>query len=156
VIAADVNTLRDKAIRFLAQREHSEYELAQKLARSCDDQAAIDALLIELKTNGLQSDDRFAENYIHYRQRRGYGPIHIANELRQRGITEDMVSKNMQRCDTDWIACARRAFVKKFSQGIAEEYDIRAKQMRFLYQRGFTNEQIQQVCSDVGVGHENG
>src|SRR5690606_36486940 len=81
-----------RACDFLARREHSRKELKYKLARSCEDESLIDELLAKLSEEGLQSDERFTESFIHHRVNKGHGPIKIEQELYQRGIEKEVIN----------------------------------------------------------------
>ena len=78
-------SLRRIAMDFLARREHSEQELRQKLKARADDADEVEAALHKLKDEGLQSDERFTEAYVHHRVNAGIGPLKIRYELRQKG-----------------------------------------------------------------------
>ncbi|MGZ9215147.1 MAG: hypothetical protein ACXW53_24920 [Candidatus Binatia bacterium] len=54
-------SLRGRALRFLARREHSRAELRRKLLTEDVDAAALDSLLDDLESKKLLSDSRFAE-----------------------------------------------------------------------------------------------
>jgi len=51
----------EQAVRLLARREHSRRELARKLAERDFPEAEREAALDRLEREGLQSDERFAE-----------------------------------------------------------------------------------------------
>ena len=62
------------AVRLLASREHSRGELRRKLASRCGDDRLLEQALNNLTEQGLQSDGRFAEQYVLSRKRKGFGP----------------------------------------------------------------------------------
>jgi len=127
----------------LARREHTREELRNKLRRRIDDEAAIEAALDELARERLQSDDRHAESYVRQRAERGYGPLRIARELRQRGTSEEAVSTAIDGLErADWLRLARAVRVKRFGRSVAAGTAERARQMRFLEYRGFPAEVI--------------
>ncbi|VAW48835.1 Regulatory protein RecX, partial [hydrothermal vent metagenome] len=78
--------IRRVAIDLLSRREHSSFELARKLAIRSFDALEIDEVLVKLRDEGLQSDVRFTEAYVYFRIQKGYGPIRIQADLKQRGI----------------------------------------------------------------------
>lgn len=127
----------------LARREHTREELRNKLRRRIDDEAAIEAALDELARERLQSDDRHAESYVRQRADRGYGPLRIARELRERGTSKEAVSTAIDGLEqADWLRLARAARVKRFGRAAAAGAAERARQMRFLEYRGFPDEVI--------------
>ena len=131
-----------RAVGLLARREHSQAELRSKLKKAEFDDSDIDDTLAQLKQSGLQSDFRFAENYLRYRAQRGYGSQKIQLELKQRGVDNDIIQAVLQQTDIDWFELAQAARHKKFGQHVPDNVKDRAKQQRFLQYRGFTHEQI--------------
>jgi regulatory protein len=134
-----------RACDFLARREHSRKELANKLSRRCSDEVLIEDLLQTLSNEGLQSDERFTESFVHHSINKGQGPNKIQQELRQRGIDSILIEQYLDSADIDWITMADEIRVKKYGEKLPADYQNKAKQSRFLYSRGFTSEQINQV-----------
>lgn len=131
------------ALRFLARREHSELELRHKLMGRNFTEAIVDAVIKQLLDEGLLSDQRFAEVYARGRSERGYGPLRIRAELRERGVSDSLTEQILAGLSRYWIESAGRQRDKRFGQPLPHDYRERARQMRFLQQRGFTSEQIQ-------------
>lgn len=130
-------SIRRTAMDLLACREHSRRELQQKLALRFSDSDLIDSELDRLCSERLQSDERYAEAYLHSRAQRLYGPTRIKAELRERGIAEDIVAAVFSAAAIDWSANLRTLESKKF--GLKPPADLRekAKRIRFLQYRGF-------------------
>jgi len=102
----------------------------------------------ELVQERLLSQERFVESYILARRQRGYGPVRIREELRQRGIGEDTIEQWLGAQDRAWVEDARQVRHKKFGASLPGNFTERAKQARFLQYRGFSTEQIQQVLNN--------
>lgn len=136
-------------MRLLARREHARSELAAKLRQRGFDGQVIREVLSDLETRGLLSDERFAEEYVRYRYNRGYGPLRIRAELRERGVDDHVSDRWLNDPELDWTAAARAARRKRF--GVSEADDLRARQreQRFLSYRGFTGEQIRAVLDEL-------
>lgn len=135
-------TPRARAMGWLAQREHSALEISNKLTKAGFDAAVSADVLAQLIDDDLQSDQRFAEAYIHSRSQRGFGWQKIQFELQQRGVAAFIVSSTLAEMKIDWFTLALKARHKRFGEQIPREREERAKQQRFLYYRGFTHEQI--------------
>ena len=135
------------ALRLLARREHSELELRHKLIGRSFTDTMVDAVVMQLADEGLLSDQRFAEVYARGRFERGYGPLRIRAELRERGVSGDLAEQNLAELSRSWVESASQQRSKRFGRQFPGDYRERAKQMRFLQQRGFTAEQIQAVFS---------
>ncbi len=100
------------------------------------------AVLDGLASEGLQSDRRFAEGLVRVRIERGYGPLRIVAELGRHGIAEDTVADLLRRHDPWWGEQIARVRLRRFGGRCPEDPAERARQVRFLQQRGFTDEQI--------------
>jgi len=133
------------ALRLLARREHSERELRHKLTGRKFGDDIIDTVVAELVAQGLLSDRRFADAYARGRYERGFGPLRIQAELQERGVTADLVRETLAELSGDWLDSAIRQRSKRFGAEPPGDRGERAKQMRFLQQRGFTGDQIRAV-----------
>jgi regulatory protein len=129
----------------LARREHSLKELRQKLRARGFDSESINTVLDQLTREGLQSDQRYTESYLRSRISRGYGPVRIVMELRQRGITDDVIDNCIDSIDIDWLEALNTVRQKKFGFRLPGDYQQQAKESRFLQYRGFTSDQIRQL-----------
>ncbi|MHB8914219.1 MAG: recombination regulator RecX [Thiobacillus sp.] len=139
------SSLRDRALRLLARREHSRQELAHKLEYAGADRVELAAVLEELEAKSWLSDRRFAESYVADHRRRE-GAVKLAHALRQRGIADDVISEvldalNTRHDEDSEITRARIVWRKKFALPPSSQQE-RAKQMRFLQGRGFSLETI--------------
>lgn len=135
-------TAYQKAISYLARREHSAHELNQKLSRAGFEQAEIEQTLTHLIESGLQSDYRFAESYIRSRANRGYGKQRIKQELKEKGLSSSSIDDGLEKNEIDWFTLAIDVRCKRFGEQSPSDFKERAKQQRFLQYRGFTHEQI--------------
>lgn len=154
-------SLREKALGYLARREHSYLELRRKLRAHIpvadegvepDMEAhyeAVDALLEDFKQRGWLSEARFTEQLVHVRQRK-FGSQKIAHELREKGIDEQIVKDAIETVKENDVANALAIWRKKFRAAPANR-DEWAKQARFLQNRGFGFDVIKKV---LNTGHE--
>jgi regulatory protein len=99
----------------------------------------------ELRAKGLQSDERFTEAFVHGRIDRGYGPLRISQELKQRGVCDHLISQYLHGEEFDWWQRAAEIREKRFGETLPADYKDRAKQSRFLQSRGFSPEQIRHL-----------
>lgn len=144
-------SLKARALRWLANREHSRLELRGKLLRAAGDAqsaAEVDAVLEQLSAQGLLSDARFVESRVHARTAR-FGNRRIEQELRQHGMVLD--ADTQARLRATELLRARAVWHKKFGER-AHDPAERARQARFLAARGFSAEVVHKV---VSIDHEN-
>ena len=144
-------SLRGVALDLLSRREHTRRELGGKLKAKGFLSAEIDALLDRLEKEGLQSDARYTESYVHSRRQRGFGPLKIKLELQDRGVSVDLVDAFIDADHRVWLDTARREYTKKFGDRAAadESMQEQAKRVRFLQLRGFTGDIIRETLAPV-------
>jgi regulatory protein len=138
-------SVRRIAMDFLARREHSEQELLKKLKARADDADEVQAVLQKLKGEGLQSDERFTEAYVHHRVNAGIGPLKIRYELRQKGIDESLAETFLEPLAEKWGDMMRAQRERKYGSAIPHDYGARMKQARFLQNRGFSPESVMRL-----------
>jgi regulatory protein len=139
-------SLKARALQWLANREHSRFELRTKLLRAAGDvhtEAEVDALLEQLSVQGHLSDARFVESRLHARSSR-FGNRRIEQELRQHGVMLDADAHAQLRATE--LARAQEVWRKKFGAR-AHDASGRARQARFLAARGFSAEVVHRIVS---------
>lgn len=145
--AVSATDVRRAAMDLLARREHSYRELFDKLVRRFGS-SLVEQELGRLKVESLQSDERFAEAYLHSRSQRLYGPLRIRMELRERGIADSVIASVIRESSIDWRANLEKLALERFGRKPAADFNERAKRMRFLQNRGFDAGEIRAVVSD--------
>ena len=141
-------TLRERALRLLARREHSRAELARKLRPYVAPEDDLEALLGDLSKRRQLSDERYAESRAHTLSRK-FGSARIAQELRAKGIDKGVADEAAAAARSTEVERARQVWAKKFRTP-ATGRDERAKQMRFLQSRGFSFDAIRAVIRGAG------
>ena len=130
------------AVKLLSRREHSALEIRDKLLKRDFNEEEITRAIAELQQGGWLSDERFAEAYIRMRQQKGYGPIRIAMELNERGVSENIIDEYLHQDDESWQHILQQQYSKKYRNKAIEDYNDKAKRIRFLQYRGFTLDAI--------------
>lgn len=133
--------IREVALNLLARREHSRLELHHKLTQRGYDSAQVLAVLDQLIADDWLSEQRFAEVYASNRADKGYGPLRIRRELRERGIDDDIITTVLKPLADLWQINLRKLYQRRFES--PKDLADQAKQQRFLRHRGFTHDQIQ-------------
>jgi regulatory protein len=131
-----------RAVNLLSRREHSQKELRTKLIKAEFGLNEIDNTISKLTKADIQSDARFAENYLRYRSQRGFGSIKIKLELKERGVDNDVINTAFDQAEIDWFKLANTVRNKRFGEQVPDNLKDLAKQQRFLQYRGFNHEQI--------------
>lgn len=149
--ATEASACRRTAMDLLARREHSRAELADKLAQRGFDAALVGDTLDTLAGERLLSDERFTEQFIESRIRRGQGPVRIVAELTRRGIAGADAREQLDALGVDWVALARETRDARFGAAPPGNYREWARQARFLQYRGFSSEQVRNALGDFPV-----
>ncbi len=173
-------SLKGRALRHLARRDHSRAELERKLAPFAQepdpdsDRASgtdldqdlgpapvsaasqIAAALDELAAKGLQSDQRTAEALITGQSRR-LGVYRLKQNLKAKGLGAELIDSALaqahaQGMDSE-LERARGLWQRRFGEP-ASDPAARAKQMRFLAGRGFGGDVIRRVLQDAREARE--
>jgi regulatory protein len=135
------------AVRLLSRREHSAYEIRDKLLQRDFDEAEVKQAIVELQQGDWLSDERYAEAYIRMRQQKGFGPIRITIELNERGVKESIIESYMYAGEESWRQTLLRQYEKKYKNKDVEDYNDKAKRIRFMQYRGFTLDMIYKEIS---------
>jgi len=135
----------NKALDLISRREHSRYELMQKLnKRYPETRSLIEEVLDKLIANNILDDERFAEMYINSRARKGFGPKKIEMELSSKHVESFIISSSLEAYD-NWIENAKKELLKKFKGIVPTDYQSKIKQKQFLFNRGFSTQIIERV-----------
>ncbi|PYP83604.1 MAG: hypothetical protein DMF61_22830 [Blastocatellia bacterium AA13] len=134
-----------RAIKLLAARPRSEFEIRDRLAAE-DGSSAIDQCVLRLKEMGWIDDAKFAANYANHRaSARSIGRARIARELAARGITRATIDEALRAVfrELDEETLIDRAIEKRMRKSTAA-IDPKAAKRLFdhLARLGFDRELI--------------
>lgn len=137
--------IRLAAMNLLARREHAFHELLTKLTQKFSKsdhhpRPMIEGELCRLKEEGLQSDERFVEAFINSKKNSGKGPLVIRQQLRQKGISDEMMALQLEAIDDEWFELAKELYRRKYHDKQIADHKEKAKRMRFMQSRGFLSE----------------
>lgn len=142
-------SVKGRALRWLAQREHSRAELERKLAPLVADTpeasaaAQIAAALDDLAARGLLSETRVAESVLASHASR-YGTRRLKQTLQAKGLEPALVAATLQQARGTELERARDIWRRRFGAPAADAAG-RARQMRFLAGRGFESDVIRRI-----------
>ena len=136
-------SLRARALRLLARREHSRAELAAKLLPHAGTPEDVEAVLAEFQDKGWLNETRLVDAVVSARRSR-FGAARVLQELRRKGLGEDELARARAALAGGEMAAARAVWAKKFGHP-ARSAAERAKQARFLAGRGFAPEVVRKV-----------
>jgi regulatory protein len=129
-------TLRERALKLLARREHSRKELGRKLSEHTDDPQEVERALDECEARGWLSEKRVVEQLVHNRRSR-FGIRRIERDLEAKGISGEAAAAALTQLKEGEVEAARSVWRRKFGGRPPRTPAERARQARFLQGRGF-------------------
>ena len=157
--------LYDAAIKALMRRAHSVHEMKKALARRCENEKLVKAVVERLKREKLLDDARYARQFTRHRtESRKQGEYRIARDLRARGVPDRHIDVALKdsREETDPAVLIRQRIEKKLRllRGEIDERKV-ASMYRSLLAAGFpadlvrrelhriTHEEVPEVDSEA-------
>ena len=140
-------SLRGRALKLLARREHSRAELTRKLSIHAKDPGEVERVLDDCERRGWLSERRVVEQLVHARRSR-YGARRIERDLLQKGVSEEAVAAALAGLKAGELEAAREVWRRKFGGRHPRGPADRARQVRFLQGRGFDLEVILKVIKN--------
>jgi regulatory protein len=144
----NVVELRARALRLLARREHSRQELEGKLKPHAGSSGELQDLLSGLKQKNQFSEERYAEERAR-RLARKYGPARIRQDLKSKGVPEELIARFSS--PSDELQKAKAILERKY-RAPATTREEKAKRMRFLQGRGFSADAIRSALDERDRG----
>lgn len=132
------------ALRYVAMRPRSEWELQDYFRRKQVDEVAATQIIEQLRSLGLLNDLAFARSWVE--SRRLLKPIskrRLMLELQQKHVKEDVIRQALAGDDIDEAAQLRQLIAKKRSR-----YPDEQKLMQYVARQGFSYDDIKAVLQD--------
>jgi regulatory protein len=144
---------RNAAYRYLTVRSRSRAEVEQKLRELAYPPDIVSAVIEHLLRLGYLNDEHFARQWAAGRVRtRGFGRRRIEQELRNKGISREVISAAIADLFSDEpeIDVARREAEKKLRTLGRFEPEVRRRRLAgHLERKGFSSEIIRSVMKGV-------
>jgi regulatory protein len=137
-----------RAYKFLSYRPRSETEVRAKLSQLGFPRKNIDTALEKLRCLKLLDDESFALGWARRRaEGRGYGPLRIERELRQKGIARAVAREVVRETfgSQGGKEKARTLLEKRFRGKDLSDRKILSRAIAFLQRRGYPGSVIAEV-----------
>jgi regulatory protein len=137
-----------RAFKFLTYRSRSEAEVRAKLSHWGFSRQRIESTLDKLRSLNLLNDETFARSWAQGRvEGRGYGPLRIERELRQKRIAPPLILQILRETfdETQGRERARALLEKRFRGKDLEDKKILQRAVAFLQRRGYRDSVIAEV-----------
>ncbi len=137
--------VKEKALRLLEFRSHSESELADKLRRNGASEENIDLTLEFCRRYGFVNDEAYAKRKAQDLMNLKKLGIHrIRNELKMKGIADEYINSAIDALDVSGTEDILQALAEKKLQGDFSQKNI-GKCIRFLLYRGYDYRDIKEA-----------
>lgn len=134
------------AIKFLSIKMLTEYELFEKLKLREYPVDIINKVILKCKEYKYIDDNLYAKLYIEQKKNQLYSRYRIYNELKKKGIIQDIVSTNLDSIYTDEISVIKETVAKKFKNN-KDNIKIKA----YLYRNGFQIDNINAALDEQDI-----
>ena len=150
--AADPSSAYKSALRSLAAREMSGFEVARTLRRKGHPASVASEVVERLREEGWVDDVRFARAFLRHRARSKPAAVHyLRAELQKRGCDGATVSAAMDEVAEELeLNDFALAVVAAESRRGAESRDF-DRMLRFLARRGFSLDVARRAATEVGT-----
>ena len=150
---------RDSALRILARRRHSSYELKTKLFKKNYSKEVIGSVIQNLNEFSYLNDEEFASAYISERiKQRKIGTNRLKAELFKKGIDSKIAVKVLNETDkTELNENAYEIAKKKLKILKNKESDARkisSKLFAFLLSKGYEADLIKTILNNLKIEFE--
>jgi regulatory protein len=129
------------AATLLARRDFCSIELGAKLSAQGFEPDSVRSALEQLIERRYLDDERYARQFVAIRAERGHGPLRIRRDLAELGLQAALIDAQLES-HGEWPELARRVLSRRFGPQPPRSWPVKARQMRFLQYRGFSNDQI--------------
>ncbi len=130
--------LYNQAIKYLTIREHSRWELEQKLLKKSEDRAEITKVLDRLESEKFLSDERFCESFLRSRIRKNVeGKAILIMRLKSKGVNASLAKEVVESFFEEHEELIKTAVSKKYQKVVKAKGEEKAKIM--LYQKGLSS-----------------
>ena len=140
-------SLKGRALRYLAGREHSRTELTRKLAPHEEAPGQIVRVLDDLQAKGFISEARVVASVVR-RRAASLGAARVRQELQAKGIDPELVRDAVAQLQDSELDRARNVWLKRFDAPPANAREW-ARHMRFMLARGFASGVVRRVVPDA-------
>ncbi|MEC5212330.1 regulatory protein [Polaromonas sp. CG_9.5] len=140
-------SLKGRALRYLAGREHSRAELERKLKDHEETPGQLAQVLDDLQAKDFISEARVVESVINRRASR-FGAARIKYELLNKGLGAEAVAAAVAQLKEGEPERVQQVWQRKFGVPALDAAG-QARQMRFLLTRGFSADAVRRVLRNA-------
>jgi len=139
----------NRAVEMLARRACSQGEIEKKLRMLQYAPQTIEMVIYKLQRENLLDDRSFSDQWVEYRSQGKYGPRRIYQELRQKGVSQEVAQEALEAIgEEDQMAQAVHLAKKSLSRPKAGEDPKKTLQraLNMLVRRGYDWDTAREAC----------
>lgn len=145
--AAGLDKAYGNALRYVAMRARSEWEVITYLQRKDIDKPAAEQIIGRLKAVGLLSDETFATTWVANRRLlKSVSKRRLIQELRQKQVPAEIIDRALAEDETDERDALRDLVAKK--RHMTKYQQDPMKFMQYLARQGFGYDDIKTVLAE--------
>lgn len=142
------------AVSLLARRPYSKLEILNRLLRLNYTEDVSELVVYKLEKEHLLDDEDFCNQWVHFRQDRGFGPSVIRRELKMKGIPDEMIDRafminNSEKEYENAVRIARKAWTRFSSDDLRKK---RQKTVLLLVRKGYDWDTARAACAEAESG----
>lgn len=139
---------KKKAMRLLEYQDRTEKQLRDKLKEQDFSEEDIVEAITYVKSYHYLDDARYAAHFVSSR-REEKSRYEIREELKKRGVSEDLISAALTANPPEEQATVKTQFLKKYGQKDLSDPKIYEKAFRYFGTRGFSYEEIKKAIAEA-------
>lgn len=146
ILDSDARRATERALYLLEYRDHSKRELMEKITRTAASKEAAEAAAAKMEELGLVDDDSYGRRYAkELFERKKYGPMRVRQELRQKGIGQELIDELLDEYD-DPEAFTERivGILERKYPGWQEDEKVKRRAFAALQRMGYSYEHIRE------------
>lgn len=140
--------IKQKMVNYCVYQDRCHQEVEQKMRDFLLIPEAKDEIFLYLIKENYINEERFTRSYIRGKFNiKNWGRMKIRLHLKQKGISEKLISKCMDEIDEDeYLKTIRKIWESYYSkQRGLKEYQKKSKTIKYLMSRGFEYEEVQVI-----------
>ncbi len=151
LLEEETNRTWQKGLKFISYKPRTRKEVSTYLLKQGYNPEQVESVLDKLQAENWINDNHYAEQFIAQRlSSNPKGKKLIAFELRNRGIDQEIINKQIEVIDQEKeLQLANKLIEKKYTQTKFEDWDTFQRKMSgFLQRRGFSYDVIYTILQN--------
>ena len=140
------------AVSMLSRRPCSKGEVLSRLLQRHFSQEVSDLVIYKLEKENLVNDREFCDQWIRFRLSRRYGPAIIRQELKRKGVPDDIITASFENTDPSASQNNALELARKIWNRTSPDMDIRKRRQKVissLIRKGYDWDTVSLACKEA-------